>query len=90
MKKLSEGRIEALALAIVDALSAAPAIEVTDRGAAVKLVAARLREGAGASASLDKAVRARISSLSRRVPEGSREWDVLYRQYSEELARRKV
>jgi len=40
-------------------------------------------------ATLDKAVRARIGSLKRSVPEGSREWDVLYRQYLDELARRR-
>jgi hypothetical protein len=35
---------------------------------------------------IDAAVRRKIASLSRRVPPGSREWDVLYRQYyAEEL-----
>jgi len=34
-------------------------------------------------------VRQRIESLSRQVPEGSSEWDLLYRQYSEELAKRR-
>lgn len=38
----------------------------------------------------DAAARRTIQSLSRRVPEGSREWDVLYRKYfEEELNRRK-
>jgi uncharacterized protein len=38
----------------------------------------------------DEAARRTIHSLSRKVPEGSREWDVLYRKYrDEELARRK-
>ncbi len=38
----------------------------------------------------DAAARRTIQSLSRRVPEGSREWDVLYRKYfEEELHRRK-
>jgi hypothetical protein len=90
VRKLTEGRIEAIALAVVDALARAPGVQVHDRGAAVKIVASSLRDGAGSSAALDRAVRARIASLSRRVPEGSREWDVLYRQYAEELARRKV
>ena len=38
---------------------------------------------------IDDAVRAKIGSLSRHVPEGSPEWDVLYQQYfdSEELKR---
>jgi hypothetical protein len=38
----------------------------------------------------DAAARRTIQSLSRRVPEGSREWDVLYRKYfEEEMHRRK-
>jgi len=38
----------------------------------------------------DVAARRTIQSLSRKVPEGSREWDVLYRKYfEEELNRRK-
>ena len=89
MKRLSGARIEALALAVVKALAAAPGVEVTNRGEAVRLVAARLRDGFRPGMELDKAVRARIASLTRRVPEGSREWDILYRQYAEELSRRR-
>ena len=37
----------------------------------------------------DSAARRTIQSLSRRVPEGSREWDVLYRKYVEEELRRR-
>ena len=38
----------------------------------------------------DAAARRTIQSLSRRVPEGSPEWDVLYRKYKdEEMHRRK-
>lgn len=38
----------------------------------------------------DEAARKTIQSLSRKVPEGSREWDVLYRKYlEEEMHRRK-
>ncbi len=37
----------------------------------------------------DAAARKTIQSLSRRVPEGSPEWDVLYRKYFEEEMRRR-
>jgi len=37
----------------------------------------------------DDAVRRTIQSLSRKVPEGSREWDVLYRKYFEEEMHRR-
>jgi hypothetical protein len=37
----------------------------------------------------DAAARRTIQSLSRKVPEGSREWDVLYRKYREEELNRR-
>jgi uncharacterized protein len=37
----------------------------------------------------DTAARNTIRSLSRKVPEGSREWDVLYRKYLEEEMNRR-
>jgi hypothetical protein len=37
----------------------------------------------------DTAARRMIQSLSRKVPEGSREWDVLYRKYFEEEMNRR-
>ncbi len=89
MENLSEARIEALALAVMKAIKAAPGVEVLSPGGAVKRVAARLQTALSPDGlTLDHAVRARIASLSRKVPEGSREWDLLYRQYSEQLAKR--
>ncbi|HYB98252.1 MAG TPA: DUF507 family protein [Candidatus Limnocylindrales bacterium] len=89
-RQLSEARVEALSIAIAKALAAAPGVQVLDHGGAVRRIAARLQASVGAEGeSLDKAVRARIASLSRSVPEGSREWDVLYRQYSQQLSRRR-
>jgi len=37
---------------------------------------------------VDAAVRRKIDSLSRQVPTGSPEWDILYRKYYEEESRR--
>lgn len=37
----------------------------------------------------DTAARRTIQSLSRRVPEGSPEWDILYRKYMDEEIRRR-
>ena len=40
---------------------------------------------------IDTFVRQKIAKLSRRVPEGSREWEILYRKYfEEETAKRKM
>ena len=85
---LSSERVEALTLAIVDAIEASPDLRVADRGRAVRVVSARLTSVFGQGDDLDRSARAKIASLSRDVPEGSREWDILYRQYLEE-ARRK-
>jgi len=37
---------------------------------------------------LDDVVRQKIQSLSRHVPVGSREWDIMYRKYYEEEIRK--
>jgi hypothetical protein len=37
---------------------------------------------------IDALVRKKIGSLSRNVPQGSREWDVLYQRYFEEESRK--
>jgi len=37
---------------------------------------------------IDDIVRHKINSLSRPVPPGSREWDILYRKYFEEESRK--
>ena len=89
MKHLSEGRIEAISLAVMSALKAPPELTVIDSGRARSTVAECIRQALGSDTGLDQEVRQRIASLARPVPEGSREWDVLYRQYSEELGRRR-
>ena len=39
---------------------------------------------------VDTAVRQKIRSLSKPIPEGSKEWEVLYKKYfEEEMARRR-
>ena len=89
MKRLSDGRVEALALAIVDKIAREREMKIGDRGAAVRAVSHRLRQAFQTDNELDRAVRARIASLARPVPEGSREWDLLYKQYLDELSRRR-
>ncbi len=88
MKRLGDARIESLSLSLVDALARAAGIQIQDRGRAVRAVAAHLRSAFQVDAALDRAVRERITSLKRPVPETSREWDILYQQYLDELSRR--
>ena len=87
--RLREERVEALSLAIAKAVIDS-GVEVIDRGSAVRRIAARIGASLGGdSNALDRAVRSRIASLQRQVPEGGREWEVLYRKYTEELSRRR-
>lgn len=87
--RLREERVEALSLAIAKAVFECGA-EIVDKGSAVRRIAARIGATLGGdSNALDRAVRSRIASLQRTVPEGGREWEVLYRKYSEELSRRR-
>jgi hypothetical protein len=37
----------------------------------------------------DEIVRRKIASLSRQVPQGSAEWEILYRRYFEEESRKR-
>ncbi len=89
MSRASEGRISALAHLILTA------IKKGDEVADVRADRLVLTEIKGALAdffnvddAIDAKVRRKIASLSRRVPEGSGEWDVLYRQYLEEEKRK--
>ncbi len=48
-----------------------------------------LADAMAVEARIDEQVRARLASYSRRVPEGSAEWDVLYRKTYEEERRKR-
>jgi hypothetical protein len=89
VKRLSTARIEALSLSIAAALAGARDVSLSDRGKVVATLSERLTEAFQIDPALDRAVRARIQSLRRAVPEGSREWDLLYQQYLDDLSRRR-
>lgn len=87
--RLREERVESLSLAIAKAIVDS-GVQVLDKGSAVRRIAARIGASLGGdSGALDRAVRSRIASLQRQVPEGGREWEVLYRKYTEELSRKR-
>jgi hypothetical protein len=86
--KLSEGRLSFLAHRILDALRREKLVEVENERLALAEVKRALGESSERDARIDAAVRQRITSLSRRVPPGSREWEVLYQKYLEEEMRK--
>ncbi|MCC6766450.1 MAG: DUF507 family protein [Deltaproteobacteria bacterium] len=89
MSRASEGRISALAHLALTAIKKGD--EVADLRAdrlVLTEIKAALTDFFNVDDAVDAKVRRKIASLSRRVPEGSGEWDVLYRQYLEEEKRK--
>ena len=86
--KFSEGRLSYLAHRIVAVLRDEGLADVdTDRHvlAEIKRVLALDHER---ELRIDSTVRRKIASLSRQVPPGSREWDILYQRYFAEEQRK--
>ncbi len=89
MTRLSESRISHLAHLIIDGLRKANLVEFPNERRALLETKQTLGDFFQHEDQIDDLVRHKISSLSRHVPPGSREWDVLYRKYFEEESRRR-
>ncbi len=88
MSHVSDGRISALSHLALAELKRADVAELRPDRLVLQEIKAVLSEFLQVDDALDAKVRRKIASLSRRVPEGSAEWDVLYRQYFEEEKRK--
>jgi hypothetical protein len=88
VSRLSESRISHLAHLIMDALRKDKVADFAQEGRALAETKLVLGEFFHREDQLDDLVRRKIQSLSRHVPVGSREWDILYRKYYEEEARK--
>ena len=86
MSRLSDNRITALARMVLRVLAAEG--QVVSERAALAESKRVLAEHFQRDDKIDALVRRKIASLSRRVVPGSTEWDVLYRRYFEEEARK--
>jgi hypothetical protein len=86
--KLSDGRVSRLSHLIVQGLRGEKLADFTNESLALKETKRVLVEFFNWEERLDEVVRQKIQSLSRPVPSGSREWDVLYRKYFEEEAKK--
>lgn len=84
MSRLSESRISHLAHLIIDGLWKEDAVDFPNEARALAETKSVLTEFFGGEDRLDAVVRQKIQSLSRLIPPGSREWDILYRKYFEE------
>lgn len=81
---LSESRLSHLAHLVVDGLRRGGLVQFANEGRALMETKQALHEFFQREDSVDEIVRQKIQSLSRRVPVGSREYDILYRKYFEE------
>jgi len=85
---VSEGRISALSHLVLAELKRSDVADLHTDRLVLQEIKAALTDFLQIDDALDAKVRRKIASLSRRVPEGSAEWDVLYRQYFGEEKRK--
>ncbi len=86
MSRLSDNRIAALSRLVLRTLT--PEGEVLSERAALVDAKRLLSEYFQRDNKINDIVRRKIASLSRRVVPGSTEWEVLYRRYFEEEAKK--
>ncbi len=87
--QFSDGRKSYLAHRILEAFEKEGLAKVRNQRLALNEIKRVLELDHQVDEQIDALVRRKIASLSRRVPPGSREWDVLYRQYYEEELRKR-
>lgn len=88
MSRISESRISHLAHLVMESLTKAKLAEFPADGRALIETKQILHDFFHFEDQLDDTVRHKIATLSRPVPQGSREWDVMYRKYYEEESRK--
>jgi hypothetical protein len=88
VSRLSENRISHLAHLVLDGLRKTNLVEFSAEGRALSETKQVLHDFFQREDHIDEIVRQKITSLSRHVPPGSREWDILYRKYFEEESRK--
>jgi len=87
VSRLSDNRVAALARAVLRVMAAEG--EVLSERAALVEAKRILAEHFQRDDKTDEVVRRKIASLSRQVPQGSAEWEILYRRYFEEESRKR-
>ena len=87
--RLSRAKIVRLSHCIIDQLVASDDVEfIEDRETIRKGIVTILEALLKSEEAIEAEVRKKISSQKKEIPEGSAEWDILYRKYySEEMKR---
>jgi len=86
--RFSEGRLSHLAHQILATLRAEGLADIENERLTLQEIKRALDGQRDREAQLDEVVRRKIASLSRNVPPGSREWDILYKRYMDEEHRK--
>ena len=88
--RLSNAKVNHLANLIMNYLRTEPEIEFFEDESDIRIEIARIiQEELKDDEVIDQAVRYKIESQRRDIPEGSEEWDILYRRYyDEEMGKR--
>jgi hypothetical protein len=87
--RMSRERIFHLTDLIVKELEASPAVHVKNADELRPEILRALTEESKLEESIDGEVRKILGSYSRNMPEGSREWEVLYQKTREEVFKRR-
>ena len=82
--RLSEDRISHLSHLVLDRLYKDDIADFPDEAQALREAKRIFGHYVRIEGEVDTFVRQKIAKLSRRIPEGGREWDILYRKYFEE------
>jgi hypothetical protein len=88
--RLSNAKINHLANLVMDYLRTEEGVEFFEEESEIRMEIARvIQEELRDDEIIDQAVRYKIESQTRDIPEGSEEWDILYRRYyDEEMGKR--
>jgi uncharacterized protein len=88
--RLSNAKINHLANLVMDYLRTEQGVEFFQEDSDIRLEIARvIQDELKDDEVIDTAVRYKIESQVRDIPEGSEEWDILYRRYyDDEMAKR--
>jgi len=89
VQRLSDAKLTHLSHVLVKAAAGMPGVTFPGGQNKARLrILALLADGARDEDALHERIRQKISSGKKQIPEGSREWDILFRKYyEEELAR---
>ena len=87
--RISRDKVNKLAHVVADTLAEVPECDfLEDRNTIRQQARALLEKMLAEELKVDTAARLKVQSHKRNIPEGSQEWDILYRKYYNEEVKR--